>query len=372
MVVVFTDEAGDDIGQLDATIDRCRKYEMPVYVVGVPAPFGRKDAYVRYVDPDPRYSQQTQWVPIHQGPESLVPERLRLTFSGEGPRDEMIDSGFGPYGLTRLTYETGGVYFTVHPNRQLGRRVDRRETAVMAAYVSRFFDPLVMRGYRPDYLSVGEYRRLLDENRARAALVQAANLSWAQPMENPRTRFPKVDDAEFARDLSIAQRNAAELEPVIGRIVETLRRGEPDRSQLHEPRWQAGFDLAMGRALAVKVRTEGYNEMLAKAKLGLSFANEKSDTWILRSSSELTTGSVLVREAGQAKEYLQRVVDQHAGTPWAMLAEQELATPLGWKWQERFMNVAARREPQGNGNNRPRMDGPPRPPEKQLRKPPAL
>ena len=51
MIVVFTDEAGDDIDALDATVDLCRKYEMPVYVIGVPAPFGRETAYVKWVDP---------------------------------------------------------------------------------------------------------------------------------------------------------------------------------------------------------------------------------------------------------------------------------------------------------------------------------
>ncbi len=47
MIVVFTDEAGDDVDALDATVDLCRKYEMPVYVIGVPAPFGRETAYVK-------------------------------------------------------------------------------------------------------------------------------------------------------------------------------------------------------------------------------------------------------------------------------------------------------------------------------------
>ena len=47
MIVAFTDEAGDDIDALDAAVDVCRKYEMPVYVIGVPAPFGRETAYVK-------------------------------------------------------------------------------------------------------------------------------------------------------------------------------------------------------------------------------------------------------------------------------------------------------------------------------------
>ena len=67
---------------LDQAVDVCRKYEMPVYVVGVPAPFGRETAYVKYIDPDPKFDQSPQWAPVHQGPESLLPERLMLLFGG--------------------------------------------------------------------------------------------------------------------------------------------------------------------------------------------------------------------------------------------------------------------------------------------------
>jgi len=373
MIVVFTDEAGDDYQALDVAVGECRKYEMPVYVVGVPAPFGRKDAYIRYVDPDPAYDQRTQWVPVHQGPESLFPERLRLYFSGSNRKDGTLDSGFGPFGLTRLTYETGGIYFAAHPNRKVGRRLRGNETGIMSAYISRFFDPHVMRAYRPDYVSVSEYRDLLENNAARAALVNAAQYSWTLPMQNPPMQFPKIDDAEFARSLSLAQRQAADLEPVIQRVAETLRSGEADRPKLVNPRWQVGFDLAIGRALAVKVRTEGYNMMLAKAKQGMKFKNDKSDTWELQPSPEISTGSVLAKEGKQARTYLEAVVNQHQGTPWAQLAQQELATPLGWKWQERFLNLSARRDAAGNGNSeRRRNPGPPRPPSKPLRQPPAL
>ena len=77
--------------------------------------------YVKYIDPDPKFDQSVQWLPVHQGPESLLPERLKLNFDGEREYEERIDSGFGPYGLCRLTSETGGLYFTVHPNRKVGR-----------------------------------------------------------------------------------------------------------------------------------------------------------------------------------------------------------------------------------------------------------
>ena len=127
MIVVFTDEAGDDVRLVDDTVDVCRKLAMPVYVVGRPAPFGRETAYVKWIDPDPRFDQRPQWVPVTLGPESLLPESLKLRFAGGG-EEELLDSGFGPYALTRLCYDTGGLYFATHPNRVVGRNgVGRRD-----------------------------------------------------------------------------------------------------------------------------------------------------------------------------------------------------------------------------------------------------
>jgi hypothetical protein len=102
-------------------------------------------------------------------------------------------------------------------------------------------------------------------------LVEAAQASAITPMENVRLRVPRIDDGQLARDLSNAQRTAAKLEPKINQLVGVLRQGEKDRPKVATPRWQAGFDLAIGRALAVLVRTEGYNTMLAEAKQGLKF-----------------------------------------------------------------------------------------------------
>ncbi len=38
MFVIFTDEAGDDDAELDSTVAICRRFEIPVYCIGVPAP----------------------------------------------------------------------------------------------------------------------------------------------------------------------------------------------------------------------------------------------------------------------------------------------------------------------------------------------
>ncbi|MFV2066126.1 MAG: vWA domain-containing protein [Pirellulales bacterium] len=375
MLIVVTDEAGNDLEEMDAAVDLCRRLAMPVYVIGVPAPFGRRQALVKYVDPDPAFDQTPQWPAVDQGPESLMPERVRIRFRGEGPREEAIDSGFGPYGLTRICVETGGIYFAVHPNRDLGRDITRRETTALAAHLKRFFDPTIMRAYRPDYVSTRKYEVLLKQNKARAALVQAASLPWVGALDGVETRFPKRSDAELAALLTRAQQKAARLEPKILRIYRTLQQGVHDRKNLTRARWQAGFDLGMGRTMAALVRAASYNAMLAQAKQGMAFADPHNDTWLLQPSAEAQAGSKLKKLADQARNYLQRVVREHAGTPWEVVARKELDEPLGWTWTESTIGLRASvaRQPNNRPPRMPRDDRArrlikPKP----KRKPPAL
>ncbi|HEX3727218.1 MAG TPA: vWA domain-containing protein, partial [Pirellulales bacterium] len=340
MLVAFTDEVGDDEKELDRTVAICRRYEIPVYVIGVPAPFGRRDALIKYVDPDPKYDQTPQWVPVRQGPESFLPELVQI---GALESEEPMDSGFGPYSLTRLCVETNGIFLAVHPNRDERKTISRRDTAELSAQLSHFFDPEVMRGYRPDYVSLKEYQKLVAENRARTALVKAATMSaemkWEAAARHPEMNFPKISDADLANRFTQAQHPFAVLEPKINELYEVLRQGEKDRPRLTKARWQAGYDLSMGRLLALKVRAEGYQAMLAKAKGGMRFSDPKHDTWRLVPAEEVSISSTLEKQAETAKTYLARVVSDHPDTPWALLAHEELKRPLGWAWQETYTGV---------------------------------
>ena len=211
MIIIVSDEAGDDGTRIDECVQICNRYETPVFVIGVPAPFGRSETMVKWVDPDSNYDQSVQLASVSQGPESLAPERIRLDFTGNFEDLDMIDSGFGPFNLTRLCYETGGIYFTVHPNRRTNRAVSLRETSTYTAYLRHFFDPKVMRPYKPDYVSRATYLNRLEKNKARSALVKAAMYTNTGVLETPTLVFPKLDEAQFVRTVSRAQQAAAQL-----------------------------------------------------------------------------------------------------------------------------------------------------------------
>lgn len=351
LFVVVSDERGDDTMRLESSIDACRKLGIPVYVIGVPAPFGQATTLVKYVDPDPQYDQTPQWAQVDQGPETFLPERVQLPFTGDFEDEPVIDSGFGPYGLTRLCYETGGIYFTVHPSRNVSREVRRNEIEAFTADMRYFFDPSAMIRYRPDYLSQQDYVKVVKRSPLRSALVKAADITNASGIQRPRTRFVKRGEAQLAGDLSDAQQDAAPLEPTLMLMAATLEQGLASRETEDSPRWLAGFDLAYGRVLAQKVRTETYNAILAEAKRGMPFKDAKNNTWVLQPSDTVTVGSKWQREADKAREFLTGVVDQHPGTPWALLANKELEVPIGWQWTETYTDLSPPQEGGGGGNN---------------------
>lgn len=352
MLIVFTDEVGNDQQRVDEAVQVCRTLGIPVYVVGVPAPFGMREARFKFVDPDPEYFQEPQWAQIEQGPESFYPEVVRIR-SGRYA-DQAIDSGFGPYALSRLCIETSGIYFCVHANREHQGRVSDRETAAMSASLRYFFDGDVMRAYAPSYLPISELDRQIAENAAIRSLVLAARGTELEPMEEPVMLFPRRNDGDLVRLLGDAQKVAAKIEPKINQVYLTLAEGEKDRQKLTEKRWQAGYDLAMGRVMAMKVRTEAYNRMLAQAKGGMLFKREDSDTWELVPNEDISqVGSQLEKLAEQAVVYLERVVREHPGTPWAMVAQEELRIPLGYVWRETRTGVNDPPPGAGNGNNNP-------------------
>jgi hypothetical protein len=56
--------------------------------------------------------------------------------------------------------------------------------------------------------------------------------------------------------------------------------------------------------------------------------------WVLEPADVYETESAIKKLAERAKELLERVENDHAGTPWATIAEHELRSPIGWTWKE--------------------------------------
>jgi hypothetical protein len=72
--IVVTDEAGDDGEMVDSVVVDPRRYGIPIYVLGVPAPFGRSAGMAQTAEAPIDYRPSGAWQPIQQGPESRLAE----------------------------------------------------------------------------------------------------------------------------------------------------------------------------------------------------------------------------------------------------------------------------------------------------------
>lgn len=328
MIVVVTDEAGNDQQLVDDVVDRPAKYAMPIYVVGVGAPLGRTSIIPASVEGG---NQDSSGI-ILQGPESRYREMLSINDGFLPESLTLFSSGFGPFAWEMLCRKTGGAFM---PVKMPGYTAYMLRRPGGGGFLVGEYKPGEMKKYTPDYVSEGDYQQLLAGNKARMALHEVAKRPALETLSNPRLDFTVESEVQLNRDLSASQQGAAQLEPQVREVYEILKQAESDGEKLSRPRWCAGYDLAMGRVSAVLARVEGYNAMLALLKRGRSFENAGSTRWTLVPGDSSQAGSAIKRTADQAKLYLEKVVKEHPGTPWARLAELELQQPIGWAWQER-------------------------------------
>ncbi len=346
LFVILSDEAGDDGQLVDELADAFKRSAIPVYCLGSPAPWGQVNPMA--ADPkradskvtDPAKTDDSE--PIY-GPESLQSERVDIEMpqlaASDSPRSDgsyvnldYIDSGFGPFALERLCKSGGGQFLAIRPASHSDYGFQGGNYWPNGSEL-RFESERPVK-YAPEYISGDEYRQRVTANSAWQALVNAAQLPKLRITDSPDRQFAKSNEAQMKRTLDRAQQYAAKNAPVVDKLYDTLAAGEGDRIKLASPRLQAQFDLAMGRACAVKARIDGYNSMIAALKRGKTFANESSSAWMIEPADAYETESTIKKLAERAKTYLQRVIDEHPGTPWARIAEAELASPMGWTWKE--------------------------------------
>ena len=356
VIVIVTNEVGDDAKLVDEVAPLIQRKAIPVYVVGTAAPWGQSTPFEEQARRGPRnsakaaekteektdekevgeISQKSQDDNPVYGPESLHSERVNLPLPVAGygfrgkPTEELIESGFGPYALERLCRAGGGAFLPVRPTG--GTVYGYGGIIFWPTGAEMRFETPGLAKYAPDYVSEADYQKLLAENKARAALHEAAKIGKAEILDNPNTQFQKGDsEAQLKRRLDEAQQTSARVAPQIDRLYEALIPGEGDRDKLTSPRWQAQFDYAFGRTLAAKVRNDSYNQMIASLKAGKG--PKDATEYNLEQADSYESSSVLKKMADKAKLYLERVVKEHPGTPWAKMAAEDLKAPMGWKWQ---------------------------------------
>lgn len=357
MTVVVTDEVGDDEDQLEPAIQAALTVKMPVYVLGSAALFGRVEGFMDYTDPETK--QTFHHLPVRQGPETAALEGIRLPFWYNGPQYDMLDAGFGPYALSRLAGATGGIYFITRlgPNRIT-------------------FDPAGMREYKPDWISREKYHAMLNKHPLRRAVMRAGVICQQNLPPMPSLTFPPVEAPNFKDVMTDNQAKVARVQYTVDEALglSGASSGEPTivsvaKYRDHEPsrRWQAHYDLIRGRLMAMKIRCMEYNIACARMKKDApKFTKPGSNAWRLVPDTQIHISSKAAEAAEDANALLDRVIKEHPGTPWALLAQRERKDPLGLKWVEVTLPPPPKPKPGNGGKPKPSKPQPKPPPPPKL------
>src|SRR5262245_12414701 len=325
LLIIVTDETGDDFGHLESAILSCKRYGAKGYVIGPPAVFGRRQAFVPYVAPE---DKKTYQLPVDLGPESFTIEVPALPFWFSASQYEFLSAGMGPYGLSRLVHETGGAYFLTSMTTSSGLSPIGT------------FDPRALKAFEPDYRfgTPQEYVNDANRHKLRQAVMRAAELSLKYKAgSTPRLEL-RVNPQNYLQQLTEAQKTAAETTYMVDMILAAFPGNlEPEYQKESSPRWRANYNLTLGRLLALKVRAQEYNFACAQLKqLGSGDVASKTNHWIFRPSKKFGAGAVSKKIATEATRLLGRAVDDAPDTPWALLAQRDLSVPMGFEVVQKY------------------------------------
>jgi hypothetical protein len=340
VLIMVCDESGDDDDKvkLEDTIELCKRGKSPVYFLGRYAVFGFP--YARMTWKDPKYGL-THWLRINRGPETPFPESLQ--FDGLHERWDVYSSGFGPYEQVRLCRETGGIFFLL-PGEETN-------ISGRGSHIERKFELLDMKEYLPDLSARVVYQKTRDSSKFRNTifqLVQRVNPFLDDGLQMREHHFP-MEPEKFAQEGATNFTKAVRALKLLNEAVAFVETAAPLRDKEPSQRWRAHYDLAHAQLLAYRVRLFQYIlnlDLIQKTKPKPN--DPKSNQWhMVRTPKMLPPDPVQVKQANvdlkeleaqekQAREEFQAVVKNHPRTPWARLAQQELAVGFGMTYREHY------------------------------------
>lgn len=316
LLVIVTDERGDDVDRLEEVLEVLRRNLVTVFVIGPATPFQWPDRYLH----DPASGEP---IPTDAGPESpgfetiaanpiccaqrghpnygqvypgcrrlLIDSRLRefsKLHSNVDPLGcdlifEDIPSGYGPWGLSRLAARTGGEYITTDPPGPPAYAPDWNETA--AAYKAQNSRQPLRRAVTE---VVAEFHKA-----GPAGLIASNELALAGGQARAAERF----DAKCAAWIERLNKAAADDAP---------------------KRWLANRDLVRVQLLAMRHWLEQYAAAFQDDLKGLEGSHYRVVRGPARGSGD---------RRKQAENAAAALAEAHPGSAWAETAAR-IAAQLG-------------------------------------------
>jgi von Willebrand factor type A domain len=332
LIVLTTDESGDDGSYIEEARQIAVNRNVPVYVVGRQALFGYPDLRIPYTDP---VTKDTYWPTIRRGPETADVEALQ--WDGLHDRWDEQPSGFAPYELARLAKDTGGIYFLL-PTEEILRLRQREKAYSMST----------LKEYVPDYESRLVYLERRQKSPLRRTLYEVIQETKPDGSNKPifavRRHFPVVPQPLLEAAMEAGQAATVRLNRLIEleKIVLSLQK---DRDREPEKRWQAAYDLMLAQLVVSQIKAYEYRacvqELVDQVRSGKPPVPKRTPGpdlevfWEFNHAKERKApASDTDKKYAEADRLLKLVIERHHNTPWADLARDALNRGLSVRRDE--------------------------------------
>lgn len=358
VIIVVSDESGDDGQGVEVAIEKAKRIKSPVYILGRESVFGYPYARIRWKDP--KYGLN-HWLRINRGPETAYPEALQ--WDGLHNRWDAFSSGFGPYEQSRIVKETGGIFFVLPGEEE--------DLSGAGANEKRKFQALDMRRYRPMLLSRRDYadsrqrspfRKGIFDVIARLnpneAAVKSGLLPGHDPLLNIREHWYPLEKPAFLEEAVKQVAKARRSMELLAQAIAILEKIEPQRAREDFDRWRASFDLAVAQTRAYRVRLFQFLLAMDAHAANMPKPREKSNRWNVQRTRTMIEPdeqqfqrlkkefnypkgreeylAYVAAETKAVTELYRNVIEEHPGTPWARRADFELRQGFGMRFVDVF------------------------------------
>lgn len=144
----------------------------------------------------------------------------------------------------------------------------------------------------------------------------------------------EANDAQFKASIERKQQQPARLNQELEEIMEAMEKAAADRDK-ETKRWQAHFDYVFAQMLARRIAIMEYNFVLGNKlrKDSPIISNPQNNGWLIVPTERLQQKDTRNWEK-QRQDILDRIIKEHPGTPWEVLARRDKSTYLGLTLQE--------------------------------------
>jgi hypothetical protein len=310
LIVLVTDESGDDGGDIEEARQALKKYKVPLFVIGRQSLFGYPFAHHRYIDP---VTKDEYYPLIRRGPETADVEIYQ--WDGLHERWDEQPSGFAPYELARLTKDSGGIYFLL-PSEEF-MRIRQREQA---------YSITQLKEYLPEY----DNRMNYVERRNSSPLRQVLYTIVLEAKNFIYHRYFPIDTAELVKAAIEEGEKATVTLNVLLDVQKRLESLAKLRDREPAKRWQAHYDLMLAQTVAFEVKAYEYRALMASIVKSTPLpkrqpAPDSVITWrVDHAKAPWAPQNETSKKYAEAERLLKQVIARHPKTPWADLAQDTL------------------------------------------------